>query len=74
MRKKAWSCLDDFDRSAVSEVMDSVKRKVKEEGLTDRMCFVNTLFSITDNHSAPEATIMKKIAIQGTFARFLRST
>ena len=26
----------DFDRSAVSEVMDSIKRKVKDEGLTDR--------------------------------------
>lgn len=29
----------DFDRSAVSEVMDSIKRKVKDEGLTDRKCF-----------------------------------
>ena len=27
---------DDLDRAAVSEVMESVKRKVKEEGLTDR--------------------------------------
>ena len=27
---------NDLDRSAVSEVMDSVKRKVKDEGLTDR--------------------------------------
>jgi exocyst complex component 3 len=26
----------DFDRSAVSEVMDGIKRKVKDEGLTDR--------------------------------------
>jgi hypothetical protein len=26
----------DFDRSAVNEVMDSIKRKVKDEGLTDR--------------------------------------
>ncbi|KAL5537134.1 SEC6 [Sanghuangporus sanghuang] len=48
---------DDLDRTAVSEVMDSVKRKVKEEGLTD----------------PPEPTIMKKIAIQGTFARLLRT-
>ncbi|KAI5123506.1 hypothetical protein M0805_006666 [Coniferiporia weirii] len=48
---------DDLDRTAVSEVMESVKRKVKEEGLTD----------------PPEPTIMKKIAIQGTFARLLRS-
>ena len=28
----------DFDRSAVSDVMESVKRKVKEEDLTDRKC------------------------------------
>ncbi|KAH8116490.1 exocyst complex component Sec6 [Phellopilus nigrolimitatus] len=48
---------DDLDRASVSEVMESVKRKVKEEGLTD----------------PPEPTIMKKIAIQGTFARFLRT-
>jgi len=26
----------DLDRSAVNEVMDSIKRKVKEENLTDR--------------------------------------
>ncbi|OBZ66726.1 Exocyst complex component sec6 [Grifola frondosa] len=45
----------DLDRSAVSDVMDSVKRKVKDEGLED----------------PPEPTIMKKIAIQGTFSRFL---
>ncbi|KAH8103876.1 exocyst complex component sec6 [Cristinia sonorae] len=48
----------DLDRSGVSEVMESVKRKVKEEGLTD----------------PPEPTIMKKIAIQGTFSRFLTRT
>ena len=29
-------CRGDFDRSAVSEVMDSVKRKVKEENIQDR--------------------------------------
>jgi exocyst complex component 3 len=29
----------DLDRSAVSEVMDSIKRKVKDEGLTDRESF-----------------------------------
>ncbi|KAH9951185.1 exocyst complex component sec6 [Amylocystis lapponica] len=45
----------DLDRSAVSEVMDSVKRKVKEEGITD----------------PPEPTIMKKITIQGVFSKFL---
>jgi len=47
----------DLDRSAVSEVMDSIKRKVKEEGLVD----------------PPEPTIMKKIAVQGTLSRFLRT-
>ncbi|KAI0060745.1 exocyst complex component Sec6 [Artomyces pyxidatus] len=47
----------DLDRSAVNEVMDSIKRKVKEENLTD----------------PPEPTIMKKIAIQSTFSRLLRT-
>ncbi|KAG6866540.1 hypothetical protein C0991_002025 [Blastosporella zonata] len=47
----------DLDRSAVSEVMDSVKRKVKEEGLAD----------------PSEPTIMKKINIQNSFSRFLRT-
>ena len=28
----------DLDRSAVGEVMESIKRKVKDEGLTDRKC------------------------------------
>lgn len=32
----------DFDRSAVSEIMDSIKRKVKDEGLTDRKFFPKT--------------------------------
>ncbi|KAG7444348.1 exocyst complex component Sec6 [Guyanagaster necrorhizus] len=45
----------DLDRSAVSDVMDSIKRKVKEEGLTD----------------PPEPTIMKRVAIQNSFSRFL---
>ena len=30
---------EDLDRSAVNEVMDSVKRKVKDEGLTDRKSY-----------------------------------
>jgi hypothetical protein len=47
----------DFDRSAVSEVMDSIKRKVKDEGLTDPL----------------EPTIMKKITVQSTLSRFLRT-
>ncbi|KAF7370677.1 Exocyst complex component Sec6 [Mycena sanguinolenta] len=45
----------DLDRSAVNEVMDSIKKKIKDEGLTD----------------PPEPTIMKKVAIQNSFARFL---
>ncbi|KAI0754697.1 exocyst complex component sec6 [Daedaleopsis nitida] len=48
----------DMDRSGVSEVMDSIKRKVKDEGLTD----------------PPEPTIMKKIVIQGALSRFLVRT
>lgn len=31
---------DDLDRAAVSEVMESVKRKVKEEGITERECLI----------------------------------
>ncbi|KAF8216410.1 exocyst complex component Sec6 [Mycena galopus ATCC 62051] len=46
----------DLDRSAVNEVMDSIKKKIKDEGLTD----------------PPEPTIMKKVAIQNSFSRFLR--
>jgi len=47
----------DFDRSAVSEIMDSIKRKVKDEGLTD----------------PAEPTIMKKVNVQNAFTRFLRT-
>ncbi|TFK51799.1 exocyst complex component Sec6 [Heliocybe sulcata] len=46
----------DFDRSAVSEVMDSIKRKAKDENLSD----------------PPEPTIMKKISIQSTFSRLVQ--
>lgn len=45
----------DLDRSGVSEVMESIKRKVKEENLTD----------------PEEPTIMKRVNVQGTFSRFL---
>ncbi|KAF8631872.1 hypothetical protein AX15_002142 [Amanita polypyramis BW_CC] len=47
----------DFDRSTVSEVMESIKRKVKDEGITD----------------PSEPTIMKKVAVQNAFSRFLRT-
>ncbi|KIK08995.1 hypothetical protein K443DRAFT_127994 [Laccaria amethystina LaAM-08-1] len=47
----------DFDRSAVNEIMESIKRKVKDEGLMD----------------PPEPTIMKKVAVQNAFSRFLRT-
>ncbi|PFH51929.1 hypothetical protein AMATHDRAFT_46712 [Amanita thiersii Skay4041] len=47
----------DLDRSAVSEVMESVKRKVKDEGITD----------------PAEPTIMKKVNVQNSFSRFLRT-
>ncbi|KAF8329478.1 exocyst complex component Sec6 [Cantharellus anzutake] len=46
---------DDLDRSAVNQVMESVKRKVKEEGLGD----------------PPEPTIMKKIVMQSILSTFL---
>ncbi|KAI6126032.1 exocyst complex component Sec6-domain-containing protein [Pisolithus croceorrhizus] len=47
----------DLDRSGVSEVMDSIKRKAKDEGLTD----------------PPQPTIMKKITVQSALSRFLRA-
>jgi len=47
----------DFDRSAVSEIMDSIKLKVKDEGLTE----------------PPEPTIMKKVNVGNAFSRFLRT-
>ncbi|KAL0567644.1 SNARE-binding exocyst subunit S6 [Marasmius crinis-equi] len=50
-------CRGDLDRSSVSEVMDSIKRKVKDENLTD----------------PPEATIMKRVTIPNSFSRFLRT-
>lgn len=50
-------CRSDLDRTAVGEVMESVKRKVKDEGLGD----------------PPEPTIMQKVAVQGAFSRFLRT-
>ncbi|KDQ13017.1 hypothetical protein BOTBODRAFT_188793 [Botryobasidium botryosum FD-172 SS1] len=49
---------DDLDRSAVSEVMESVKRKVKDENLED----------------PPEPTIMKKIVVQSGVSAFLFSS
>jgi exocyst complex component 3 len=67
-------CRGDFDRSAVNEVMESVKRKVKEENLQDREFLLSSLFSaLTLFVLAEEPTIMKKIAVQGIFSRFLRS-
>ncbi len=62
----------DLDRSAVGEVMDSIKRKVKEEGLTDRTLFHCVCIEVGLTFSkAPEPTIMKKVAVQNSFSRFL---
>jgi exocyst complex component 3 len=65
----------DLDRSAVNEVMESVKRKVKEEGLTDRAFFFCSLsprlYHRCSRFPAPEPTIMKKITIQSAFSRLL---
>ncbi|KAG6374636.1 exocyst complex component Sec6-domain-containing protein [Boletus reticuloceps] len=60
----------DFDRTAASEVMEAIKRKVKEEGLTDRthpihfFMFTFAMFTYTCFFIAPEPTIMKKIVVQ----------
>lgn len=60
----------DLDRSAANEVIDAVKRKIKEEGITDRklhlFCRLCLQLAI-----APEPTIMKKVSIQNSFSRFL---
>lgn len=42
---------EDLDRSSVNEVMDSIKRKVKDEGLTDRKCNSKTLFRNSETQS-----------------------
>lgn len=65
----------DFDRSAVNDVMESVKRKVKDEGLSDRKlaCHLLGLVAHIIFVVAPEPTIMKKINIQNSFSRFLRT-
>lgn len=64
----------DFDRSAVNEVMESIRRKVKEEELTDRksLCLSHAISGSLS--LAEEPTIMKKIAIQGALSRFLART
>ncbi|EJD43705.1 exocyst complex component sec6 [Auricularia subglabra TFB-10046 SS5] len=49
---------DDLDRSGANEVMESIKRKVREENLAD----------------PPEPTIMKKVTVPGVFSRFLPTT
>ncbi|KAJ2919536.1 hypothetical protein MD484_g873, partial [Candolleomyces efflorescens] len=46
----------DVDRSGGGEIMDSIRRKVKDENLTD----------------PAEPTIMKKVTVQNVFTRFLR--
>ena len=66
-------CRGDFDRSAVSEVMESIKRKVKEENLQEREPLPLIKFPYIDGVTATEPTIMKKIAVQGIFYRFLRN-
>lgn len=48
---------EDLDRTAVNEVMESVKRKVKDENIAE----------------PEEPTIMKKIQIQSTFQRLLNT-
>jgi exocyst complex component 3 len=66
----------DFDRAAISDVMESIKRKVKDEGLTERkpltLLTVST-FKFSFYLIAPEPTIMKKVNVQSAFSRFLRT-
>ena len=46
---------DDLDRSAVNDVMDSVKRKVKDEGIVDRKSTTDafTFRMLTPRHNSP---------------------
>ncbi|KAG9053144.1 SNARE-binding exocyst subunit S6 [Serendipita sp. 407] len=46
---------DDFDRSAANEAMEAIKKKIKDENITD----------------PPEPTVMKKVIIQSSLSRFL---
>jgi hypothetical protein len=64
----------DLDRSGVNDVMESVKRKVKDENLTDREFFRSPYYPFIYKYAAaPQPTIMKKVAVPGTFSRFLRT-
>ncbi|KAF8757909.1 Exocyst complex component Sec6 [Rhizoctonia solani] len=56
---------DDLDRSAVSEIMESCRRKVKDEQLTDP----SLMFALSP---AEKPTIMKKVAAQSVLAMFLQ--
>lgn len=64
---------DDLDRSAVNEVMESIKRKVKEDNLGERKSSIGVR-GITGSdlyRIAEEPTIMKKIVTQSAFSAFL---
>lgn len=65
----------DFDRSTANEIMDSVKRKIRDEGLTDRLYFPLICFPLMLMYlfPAPEPTIMKKVNVGSAFSRFLRT-
>ena len=65
----------DFDRTAVSEVMEAIRRKVKDEGLTERTYPIQSTFrrSCILICLAPEPTIMKRIVVQSGISRFLRT-
>jgi exocyst complex component 3 len=65
----------DFDRSAANEVMESIKRKAKEENLTDRMCIprVPPIKLTLHPYPAPEPTIMKKVTVQSTFSKIVNA-
>ncbi|KAF8422348.1 hypothetical protein L210DRAFT_3571371, partial [Boletus edulis BED1] len=53
----------DFDRTAASGVMEAIKRKVKEEGLTDRTHPIQFHVHLCDVH----------IVVQTGISRFLRT-
>lgn len=66
---------DDLDRSGVNEVMDSIKRKVKDENLGERKYLTrgrcNLVLTLVATLTAEEPTIMKKIIVQTGFSAFL---
>ena len=66
----------DFNWTAVSEVMEAIRCKVRDEGLTDRTYPIQPPFPMPMQPCfslAPEPMIMKKIVVQSSISCFLQT-